>query len=262
MKGLTDTNGSMMTPDWRLKPFIICLIAGLLLCLSFFPQGAAAVWAPIDEAFFRFLNGTIDEEGLWRTTVAWANTRLFDNLWAGVMGILCLRVLFTPKYGPFHERFAMIFTITLTVALGVIISKTGFKHYGRISPGLALEGFNNLNELMPHIKAKVGSPNSFPGDHGVASVLFAASFICFLGAWPRLAIAAILIGIVNVLPRMIGGGHWLSDAVVGGGLAGLIGIPFLIGSPYLYWIGRGTRPLSEKLLRPIMEKIGLGHLAS
>ncbi len=259
--GPADIRGSIPTPGWRLKPFIIGLLGVSILSAAFFPDISASMWKPVDEAFFRALNGTIVEKGAWTTIVAWANTRVFDNLWAGVMGILCLRVLFTPKYGAFNERFALIFTITLTVALGVIISKTGFKHYDRLSPGLALEGINNLNAMLPDIKAKVGSNSSFPGDHGVASILFAASFIYFMRAWPNIVIAAILIGVVNVLPRLIGGGHWLSDAIIGGGLAGCVGIPFLIASPYLYWIGRATKPVTERILRPLMEKAGFGRIA-
>lgn len=243
--------------DWRLKPFLYCYPLAVLLFLTFFLSPADSIWKPVDEAFFRLLNNTLASGGPWATIVAWANTKIFDTLWAGVMGLLCLWVFLSPRYGMFKDRFAHISAVAVGVVASIAITKLVFKHYDRLSPGRYFDDFVNLNDLLPDIAAKVGSSSSFPGDHGVASVLLVICFIVFFRPWPHLAVIALPIAIINTLPRLIAGGHWFSDVVVGAGSIGLIVYPLLVGTPYLRFVRKVTEVIENRLLQPLMKKTGL-----
>ena len=95
--------------------------------------------------------------------------------------------------------------------------------------------------MYPDLNPKVSSHQSFPGDHGVASVLLVTGFTLLLG-W-RWAIPSAVVAVLNILPRLVGGGHWLSDVLVGGVCIALIILPWMIAAPATTWMERLTRPL-------------------
>jgi len=241
-------------PNWHLRPFLICYSVALILALTFFTDYRDPIWKAVDEAFFRLLNGTLTTEGLWTTLVAWTNTRIFDTIWGIVMGLLCVWVFISPRYGAFKDRFARISAAAFGVVTTIVVAKLAFRGFERLSPGRYFDDFINLNEILPHINAKVGSSSSFPGDHGIASVMLVLCFTVFFRTSPHLVLIALPIAIVNSLPRLIAGGHWFSDIAVGGGAIGLIVYPLLMGTPYLALMRKTTSYITDCLLEPVLKK--------
>ncbi len=240
-----------------MRPFLFCYPAALVLALTFFTDYRDPVWKTADETFFRLLNSTLTSEGIWPTLVAWSNTRIFDTSWGILMGLLCVWVFISPRYGVFQDRFARITAAAFGVVATIVVAKLAFRDFDRLSPGRYFDDFVNLNEILPHITAKVGSSSSFPGDHGIASVMLVLCFTIFFRAHPHLSLIALPIAIVNSLPRLIAGGHWLSDIMVGGGIAGFLVYPLLVGTPYLTLMQRLTSVITDRFIEPLLRKLGM-----
>ena len=83
----------------------------------------------------------------------------------------------------------------------------------RVSPTLALDGAVRISELHPDVGSKDTSLRSFPGDHGIALILFAGHIWFFCGR--RLGLVATGAVLVLIWPRIVVGAHWLTDIAVG-----------------------------------------------
>jgi len=214
----------------------------------------------VDVAFFRLLNDTLTAGNMWATFIAWCNSGPFDLALGTTMALLSFWVFFYPGFGEFRERFARITAVVFAVLIPVVLAKHAFRNFERLSPARDLDIFYNLNELVPEISAKVGSSSSFPGNHGVASVMLVLCFFIFFRRYPGLVAVTVPIAIINAFPRLIGGGHWLSDIIVGAGSFGLLAYPLLVGTPYLSAMRRFTSALTDRILTPVLEKVGLVRL--
>ncbi|MCG8490477.1 MAG: phosphatase PAP2 family protein [Sneathiellales bacterium] len=242
---------------WNFKPFFICYPIAIFLALTFFTDYRDPVWRTVDVAFFRLLNDTLAENNVWTTFIAWCNSGPFDAALGAIMAFLSFWVFFHPGFGDFKERFARITAVVFAVLIPVVLAKQIFRNFERLSPARDLDVFFNLNELVPEISAKVGSSSSFPGNHGVASVMLVLCFFIFFRRYPGLVAVTIPIAIVNAFPRLIGGGHWLSDIIVGAGSFALLTYPLLVGTPYLRYMRRFTSAMTDHILTPVLEKVGL-----
>ncbi len=244
---------------WRPSIFITCFLLTGILAVSFLVQPMSDVWKSVDEAAFFALNGSLEWGGGWTFVWGHLNTRVLDVTWAVVMALPLFWVLLLDRTQPADLRFASVFIIVLSVLLGIMIGKWGFNAFERNSPSRVLTPFFDINQLIPGIKAKTGSGSSFPGDHGVAAIIYAVTIIAVFKR-TSLTIIALFIAVMNMLPRLIGGGHWLSDVIVGGGGIACVVIPFTLATPSLNHAEIMMGHFLNKVLRPLFSKIGLSKL--
>jgi membrane-associated phospholipid phosphatase len=152
--------------------------------------------------------------------VVWGvgNHRAFD-LFAAAWMVLLFVVYYIRN--PHNEdrtgliQFGLYMTITLLLASA--ISELTI-HFQRLSPG-ATDEFRRravlLTDLTDRITwpVKIGSSNSFPGDHAMVLMFIGSYLIYRLRSGYGWAAAFGMVAFV--LPRLAGGGHWLSDILAG-----------------------------------------------
>lgn len=232
---------------WQWKPLLILhLIAALLLLSFILPQGFA-LWRDLDSRLFFSLNGSLSEGGHWAWFWAWANTRYKDLLLAVVM----LVFLVFPGFGFRREQLQQALVGFLALMVFLLPLRYFFYEFSKLlelsgeSPSLLLSPAYRLTELFPHIPAKDGSGRSFPGDHATVLLIWAGYLLLnrrCLGSYLATALALLMI-----LPRLIGGAHWLSDVVVGGLVITLPILAWAFCTPVLLrltqWLERAFNPL-------------------
>ena len=116
------------------------------------------------------------------------------------------------------------------------------------SPSLVLSPANRLSELAPHIPAKDGTSNSFPGDHGTIVLCWLGLFI--LSSRRPLAIGAVaLLSVLFMLPRLVAGAHWLSDNLVGSLSITILTLSWCYCTPLLQWLTDKSLRVLEPIIR-------------
>ncbi|MCP4381889.1 MAG: phosphatase PAP2 family protein [Hyphomicrobiales bacterium] len=157
--------------------------------------------------------------------------RLYDVLSAVFLICLILGFIFFGKQGDIGKRFtAALFLSLYVVFVAFARRESGILEYSRDSPSMVILDFHDLRTLFPVMNPKVTSGNSFPGDHGITSVLFIILFWYFAG-W-RAGMISLLQIPLFVVPRLIGGGHWFTDAVVGGIAFGMMAASWALLTPF------------------------------
>ncbi len=232
--------------------FAACFTAVLLLTVSWVWAPTAQIWQSVDNATFFALNGSLTQGSAWSIFWAYMNIDL-ANVLAGVfMVVLLLYYVATNPDDTLPRKLASFTVIALFVCLGIIISKSGFRDFVHHSPSLVLEPFNDLNKLTEGIEAKVRSRSSFPGDHGVTTFIYSLLVVLLIKS-RTIATLAVLFALLNNLPRLFSGAHWLSDVLVGGGGITLLLLPFAIATPIPFYIEKiwgllfGRFPILAKL---------------
>lgn len=181
-------------------------------------------WKSLDVTVFKKLNGQLKDNKSAQNFWAQSNRRIFDLVSASAMILVFATFIFRGNSEEKLERikFGLYMSFCMLCALGFVQILHAIFDLGRLSPTkLPVEGALRLSEF-DHItfKLKDASKQSFPGDH--SAVLFIiATFISFY-AKRFYAVAAILVALLFVLPRMVGGGHWFTDIFVGGGALTLL----------------------------------------
>ncbi|MCK5226999.1 MAG: phosphatase PAP2 family protein [Desulfobulbaceae bacterium] len=220
---------------WRVSQLFICQLSAILLYASWLGGPFRGVWDRLDNAVFYFLNGSLQDGRSWQFFWAVANNRLFDLVPAMCMLGVFFHFLFAGNIEGVQRReglqrrvavgiFMVVYSGLTTVALSEI-----FCSIDRLSPTLVLEHSIRLSELFPDIPLKDASSVSFPGDHATILFLFAA-FMWYYGGI-QYGLAGLLLSVVFSLPRLVGGGHWLTDDVVGGGFIFLTAVGWALFTP-------------------------------
>lgn len=191
-------------------------------------------WKDLDVAIFKKLNGQLKENESAQMFWAHANRRVFDLVSAASMIIIFAIFIFRGNSEEKLERikFGLFMSFCMLLALGFVQVLHAIFDLGRLSPTkLPVEGAIRLSEY-DHIKFKLkdASKQSFPGDH--SAVLFIIATFISIYAKRFYAVAAILVAILFVLPRMVGGGHWFTDIFVGGGALTLMVASFAFCTPF------------------------------
>jgi membrane-associated phospholipid phosphatase len=83
----------------------------------------------------------------------------------------------------------------------------------RDSPTLVHPDAVRLSELVPAIPTKDVGYVVFPGDHATILLVCAGVLTFYLPR--RYAVVAWIAAVVFSVPRLVGGGHWLTDDIVG-----------------------------------------------
>ncbi|MBF0589826.1 MAG: hypothetical protein HQL53_11935, partial [Magnetococcales bacterium] len=187
-----------------------------------------------DEVVFRALNGSLAWGSVWQGFWAIANWRPFDLVSGVVVIMLTMQCLRGDDGGRFvHERLASLALFGLVIAaikifaFEIVIGEV--LNYDRVSPSRVLEGAVFLSKKITWVKAKDASGSSFPGDH--AFVLSMMMAFVWIHGRRRMGLLALVCFFPFYLPRLVGGAHWATDVLVGGGALTLIGVGLWFGSP-------------------------------
>ena len=230
---------------------ILCYALAALLLASNFTGLYDSLWKPLDIGTFRALNSSIGADQPLTTFWAWTNSKLFDELTFVVMLALCVYLVFSSRREEWITTAAKIWCIALLIGVALLISKQIFSDMPHLSPGYALQPYNDLNDFISGYSVKTASENSFPGDHAMTSALFAGGLILLFRNRPYVIAFSILLMIFVCLPRLAGGGHWLTDVIIGGGAASLILLPFLKVTPMVALFDRLFRAIWTRMMKLI-----------
>lgn len=235
---------------WHWYKFLFCHVVAAVLFGTFFWEPARSLWQWIDEIVFLALNGTVFASNWWSKTSAFANTKLYDKL----STLFLIVVLFSYVAFGWGEDVSKRFSAILFIGLYMTITtlarrETSFMEFGRVSPSLTDLPFNNLREIEPNIKAKVASHDSFPGDHGISCIILVTLFWFYAG-W-KWGLFALLTTPLFVMPRLIGGAHWVSDIAVGAVVYSLPVIAVAIFTPFGGWCCRKIYNGMQMTLRAV-----------
>ncbi|MES9875147.1 MAG: phosphatase PAP2 family protein [Candidatus Sedimenticola sp. PURPLELP] len=236
---------------WHPLAFFVCNIAAILLYSSWLYEPTRALWDGLDNGLFYILNGSLQIGETWQTIWALANHRTVDVVVGIVMIIFFWHFILTGGRRLIMERmvlFGLMAAMMLATQEGLIDLYQQIIDVTRKSPSLVLEPVYRLSELVPDIKAKDASGSSFPGDHG--TVVFIWLGFIFTFASRKHGIAAVLLCILILLPRLVSGAHWITDNLVGSGTLVLLMMAWIVFSPAGYLL----RLVGEKILSFILPK--------
>lgn len=174
----------------------------------------------IDHAFFKWLNSSLVGRPASQRLFAFSNTRAFDLL-AGLV-LAAYFLVPGPAFASDRRRDAILGFVPVALLFQPWRELVGHLSGEKPSPGRVFwNDMVRLDELNP--AAKVASDHSFPSDHTAVLLVWAAYIV---GAGDKsLRWTAAPMAVVLSFPRLIGGGHWLSDAVFG---SPLVAFPPLI----------------------------------
>ncbi len=189
-------------------------------------------WDQVDAGIFHLLNSSLETGRNWQLFWAITNNRLFDLVPGIIMLTLFLLYIFEENRKYVKERTATgVFIVFYSLATTLILKST-ICNLDRLSPTLVIENSIRLSELFPNIPLKDASSVCFPGDHTTVLFLFTA-FIWFFGG-KKYGIAGLILSIIFSMPRLVGGGHWFTDDIVGGGFMFLTAVGWALATPLHY----------------------------
>ncbi|WP_298186126.1 phosphatase PAP2 family protein [uncultured Pseudomonas sp.] len=259
-------NHSFLNEQWRTRPLLACHIVALLLLASWLWMPSRALWDEFDLQFFALLNQPVHDAGLWAKTWAIGSMRPVDM---GV-GLLMLAVMLKADLvfsGAQVRKALYAFLATLFVML---LFRVGFAElvklmgWQRPSASLVVEGAARLTELFPtwenRWNMKDSATRSFPGDHASVLLIWAMFMSFFARNW-RLLLVWVM-ALVFMLPRLVAGAHWGSDALVGGVFLALLGLAWACFTPFACkaseWLEAATQPLTRVLGKlPLLGRLSI-----
>ena len=197
-----------------------------------------SLWKKMDYSVFLALNGTMKDNPVMQTVWGVTNHRAFDLAAASWMVLLFLIYLVrNPRNEDRMELVQFGLYMTATLLLVVLLCELTIQ-FQRVSPtetaGLRERAviLSNLPDVITW-KVKAGSNDSFPGDHATV-LMFIGSYIIYrLRSW--YGVAAAFGMVFFVLPRLAGGGHWLSDILAGSLSFYLFFFPLFMFGPLREW---------------------------
>ncbi|MCM5704320.1 phosphatase PAP2 family protein [Larsenimonas salina] len=213
-----------------MKPMHILLLnlIGAALFLSWWAPHLT-LWPWLDDSVFWFFNQFITpEHNDWTTVLAILNARAFDMVALGIMGLLFVLALRHDTAPNRLVKWASIGVVMLlTGGVLALFTNDGIS-YKHASPTLFFEQARLLTDVVS-IPTKDSAHNSFPGDHGLMLMVFAAFMLKF--ATPRIGALSAALVVVLSAPRIMVGAHWFSDVYMGSLSIALITLPWWLGTP-------------------------------
>ncbi|HBL4690735.1 phosphatase PAP2 family protein [Citrobacter sedlakii] len=211
----------------RLSLILLLNAAGLALFMSWYLPAQHGIWSTADSSIFHFFNQKLVESRAFLWLVALTNNRAFDGCSLLAMG--CLMLSFWLKETPAGRR-RIVMTGLVMLLTAVVLNQLGqaLLPVKRASPTLSFEHIYRVSELL-HIPTKDASRDSFPGDHGMMLLIFAAFMLRYFGK--TAGAIGLVIALVFAFPRVMIGAHWLTDIVVGSLTVVLIGLPWCLMTP-------------------------------
>ncbi|WP_392561716.1 phosphatase PAP2 family protein [Orbus sturtevantii] len=198
----------------RITQILCWNLFGILLLSSQYYSYRDGFWFDIDSTIFHFFNHFLD--GSHKTflyLIAVTNHRIFDVI--SFVAMALLYYLYFRRENK-DEKQKMIALGLMMLMMAVLIKQWGrFIPIAHESPTLYFEPFESINRIskLTHFGTKDASGDSFPGDHGMMLMIFAAFMWRYFGL--KAFIQSAIIVIVFSAPRIIAGAHWFTDVYVG-----------------------------------------------
>lgn len=255
-----------LNQQWRLRPLLACHLVALLLLASWLWQPTRQLWDHVDLVLFDLLNQPVHAGGLWAHTWAIGSMRPVDM---GV-GLVMLAIMLKADLIFDASRVRRALFAFLGTLLVLLLIRVGFAEvvklmdWQRPSASLVVEGSARLTALFPGWEErwdmKDSASRSFPGDHASVLLLWAAFLSFFARGWRLLLVWSL--ALLFMLPRLVAGAHWVSDALVGGVFLCLLGIAWSCLTPFAAKtsevLERLSAPLIQRLARlPLLARISL-----
>jgi membrane-associated phospholipid phosphatase len=259
-------NPSFINQQWRIRPLVACHIVALLLLASWLWAPGRALWDQFDLQLFALLNEPVHSAGLWAQTWAIGSMRPVDM---GV-GVLMLAVMLKADLVFTGAQVRKALYAFLAALIVMLLFRVGFAElvklmgWQRPSASLVVEGAARLTELFPTWEErwdmKDSATRSFPGDHASVLLIWAMFMSFFARNWRLLLVWTM--AVIFMLPRLVAGAHWGSDALVGGLFLALLGLAWACFTPFAYkaseWLEYATQPLLKSLAKlPLLGRLSV-----
>ncbi|MVW74398.1 phosphatase PAP2 family protein [Pseudomonas xionganensis] len=256
----------LFTPQWRPRALLACHIVALLLLASWLWLPTRNLWNQFDLQLFTLLNEPVHGAGLWAHIWAIGSMRPVD---LGV-GVLMLAVMLKANLVFSAAQVRKALYGFLSALLVMLLFRVGFAElvklmdWQRPSASLVVEGAARLTELFPDWEErwdmKDSASRSFPGDHASVLLIWAMFMSFFARTWRLLLVWTM--ALIFILPRLVAGAHWGSDAFVGGVFLALLGLAWACFTPFAYraseWLEKVTLPLTQELAKlPLLGQLSL-----
>ena len=139
--------GVIVSPDRiNLKPILAFNLAGLLLVASWAIGPLSPLWSALDAQLFWLFNDWITPENMgWNQVLALVNTRYFDVVSLGVLGLLFTMAIRADRRTNRLFHWVAIGVVMLVVAGLVSVAINEAITYGHPSPTLYFEQATRLN---------------------------------------------------------------------------------------------------------------------
>jgi membrane-associated phospholipid phosphatase len=186
-------------------------VVSIAYLASWFLEPTRSLWLALDENVFWAFNHSLATGTWWQVLWAVANNRAVDGVAA-----LCMIGLFAHfvlRQARDRVNFFVAVGLMLTGLILVGNRISAVLPVERKSPTLLHPDALRLTRLVPWIPTKDSAGDCFPGDHAMVLFMCAGVITYFL---PRAyAVSAWVVAVVFMVPRLVGGGHWLTDDLVG-----------------------------------------------
>jgi membrane-associated phospholipid phosphatase len=224
-----------ITRAWHWRRLVVCYGAASVIISSWTSYSPVRpYWDALDRQVFFLLNGSVAEAGWWQSVMAFANTRIFDALSGAALVVILLLYAFFGRKTTLAWRGAGIAFLGIYLLLSVFLRrKLGIGEFDRASPSVDLEPFFDMHGVLGDLWVKTKSSSCFPSDHANAAFLFIPLLWGLAGR--KWGLAALALAPVLVMPRLVGGGHWATDILVGGTAFALLVASWALFTPLFYW---------------------------
>ncbi|MDY4315913.1 phosphatase PAP2 family protein [Pectobacterium actinidiae] len=210
----------------RFSSILVLNVLGIGLFLSWYLPENHGFWLTLDSHIFFYFNRLLVDSPTFLHLVAITNNRAFDGCALVAMGVLYLS--FYLKATPTERRRLLILGFIMLLTAVVLNQAGHLLPVQHASPTLYFSDVNRVSDLTG-IPTKDASSDSFPGDHGMMLMIFAAFMLRY---FTRTAFAiSLAIVVIFSLPRIMIGAHWFTDIAVGSLSVVLVGLSWWLLTP-------------------------------
>jgi membrane-associated phospholipid phosphatase len=197
--------------SWHPAVFGVGCVLSVVYLASWFFEPTRSLWQVLDDKVFWAFNDSLASAAWWQVLWAVANNRAVDIVAAlSMIGLFAHFVLCRAR-----DRTDFFVAVGLMLTGLILIGNriSAVLPVERKSPTLLYPDALRLTRLVPWIPTKDTAGDCFPGDHAMVLFLCAGVISYYL---PRAyAVVAWVLAAVFMLPRLVGGAHWLTDDLVG-----------------------------------------------
>ncbi|MCY9846757.1 phosphatase PAP2 family protein [Pectobacterium jejuense] len=210
----------------RFSSIVVLNVLGIGLFLSWYLPENHGFWLTLDSHIFFYFNRLLVDSPTFLHLVAITNNRAFDGFALVAMGLLYLSFYLKATSTERRRLLVLGFIMLLTA---VVLNQAGhLLPVQHASPTLYFSDVNRVSDLTG-IPTKDASSDSFPGDHGMMLMIFAAFMLRY---FTRTAFAiGLAIMVIFSLPRIMIGAHWFTDIAVGSLSVVLVGLSWWLLTP-------------------------------
>ncbi|HQR59830.1 MAG TPA: phosphatase PAP2 family protein [Methylophilaceae bacterium] len=242
---------------WCWRGVAVCNLLAAVLLASWLWQPTRQLWDALDIRLFHLLNAPLSASPIWAHLWAIGSMRPVD---AGV-GLLMVAILAKDNWvysGPQVRQafyaFLALLLVLLLIRVGLFVELVRLMKWTHASPSLAVDGAVRLTEMFPDWQErwdmKDSAGQSFPGDHASVVLLWVMLLSVHTRGWKLFTVW--VLAVVFMLPRLVSGAHWVSDALVGGAFLSLV----TFGWGYFTPFTAKASELLERLGAPVMRVLG------